>query len=140
MTAVMSLLFVFLLVGTHFSEAASFPKPGADGSIPTSWAEHAVATSVDWAPESRIAGFISGGANAHAAHHLFPRLSHMHSAAVTRIVRETAREFAVPYHETSFRGMVRGHFRHLKVLGQGDPRRESERDDRDRRVHLAPAP
>jgi linoleoyl-CoA desaturase len=121
MTAVMSLLFIFLLVGTHFSDSASFPKPGADGTIAISWAEHAVATSIDWAPEGRIATFIAGGANAHAAHHLFPRLSHTHSAAVTRIVRETAREFGVAYHETSFLGMVRGHFRHLKTLGQRDP-------------------
>ncbi|HEX4861552.1 MAG TPA: fatty acid desaturase [Rhizomicrobium sp.] len=139
MTAVMSLLFIFLLVGTHFSDGAAFPKPGADGTIAMSWAEHAVATSVDWAPESRIAGLIAGGANAHAAHHLFPRLSHTHGAAVTRIVRETAREFGVAYHETSFSGMVRGHFRHLKALGQGDPDREGERDDPDRGVHLAPA-
>ncbi len=138
-TAVMSLLFVFLLVGTHFSDAATFPVPDSDGAIATSWAEHAVATSVDWAPESRIATFISGGANAHAAHHLFPRLSHAHSAAVTRIVRETAREFAVPYHETSFPGMVRGHFRHLKALGQGDLHNECDRDDRHRCVHVAPA-
>ncbi|HWA92860.1 MAG TPA: acyl-CoA desaturase [Rhizomicrobium sp.] len=139
MTAAMSLLFIFLLVGTHFSDAASFPKPQADGTLPTTWAEHAVASSVDWAPESRIAIFISGGANAHAAHHLFPRLSHTHARAVTRIVRETAREFGVAYHETGFREMLRGHFRHLKALGQRDPDRERDGDHGDGGVHLAEA-
>lgn len=117
MTATMSLLFVFLLVGTHFSDGASFPAPDAEGRIPTSWAEHAVATSIDWSPESAFARFVSGGANAHAAHHLFPRLSHTHAGEVTRIIRRTAREFAVPYHETTMLGMLRGHFRHLRRLG-----------------------
>jgi linoleoyl-CoA desaturase len=98
-----------------------------------------LATSVDWAPESPLAIFISGGANAHAAHHLFPRLSHRHAAAATRIIRQTAREFAVPYNETSFAGMVRGHFRHLKALGESDLHHEGQRDEGDAGVHLLPA-
>lgn len=138
-TAVMSLLFVFLLVGTHFSDQAAFPKPSANGEIAISWAEHALATSVDWAPESRIAAFVSGGANAHAAHHLFPRLAHTHGIAVTRIIRATAREYGLTYNETSFPGMLRGHFRHLKALGERDLDHECHGNHCDRGVHVAPA-
>jgi linoleoyl-CoA desaturase len=120
MSAVMSLAFIFLLVGTHFSDEAEFPVPDADGRLATGWATHVLKTSVDWLPESRLALLISGGANAHAAHHLFPRLSHAHAPAVTRIVRDTAKAFGVAHHETDFLGVVRLHFRHLRRLGHAD--------------------
>ncbi len=114
----MSLVFIFLLVGTHFSFDAAFPKADAAGVIHSGWAEHALATSVDWCPESRLAAFLSGGANAHAAHHLFPRLSHAHGPALSRIIRATAADFDLPYHEKSFPGLLCAHFAHLNRLGR----------------------
>src|ERR1700712_5280168 len=84
MSAAMSLVFIFLLVGTHFSTKASYPAPDAAGLLPTTWAVHVMETSVDWLPDSRIALFFSGGANAHAAHHFFPRVSHRHNRVLTR--------------------------------------------------------
>lgn len=116
MSAAMSLVFVFMLVGTHFSTETQYPEPSESGEISTSWAEHVLSTSVDWLPESKFATFISGGANAHAAHHLFPRLSHRHGIAATRIIRQTAWEYGLEYHETNFSGMIRDHFRHLKNM------------------------
>ena len=115
--ALVSLMFVFLLIGTHFSTLAEFPPLGADGRLESSWAAHALSTSLDWAPRSRLASFIAGGANCHAAHHLFPRVSHIHYRAITRIVRETAAECGVRYNETTFFGMVASHFAHLRRMG-----------------------
>jgi len=120
MTALMSLVFIALLVGTHFSDEAVFPHPGLDGDLDTDWAVHQLTTTLDWRPTSWLALAIAGGANAHAAHHLFPYLSHRHYAAVTPIIRATARDFGLPYHEASFSGMVASHFRHLKRLGARD--------------------
>ncbi len=117
--AVVSLVFVFLLIGTHFSTLAEFPAPGADGKLDGSWAAHALSTSLDWAPQSRIASFVTGGANCHAAHHLFPRVSHTHYRAITRIVEETAAECGVRYNRTTFLGMVASHFAHLRRMGSG---------------------
>lgn len=119
-TAIQSLVFVFLLVGTHFSTEAEFPMPDKAGVLSSSWAAHALATSVDWLPESRVAHLFSGGANAHAAHHLFPRISACHYRAITRIVRNTAREHGLRYNETTFRGAITSHFRHLRYLARED--------------------
>lgn len=114
---VMSFVFVFLLVGTHFSNSAEFPVPDGDGRLPHDFAGHAVATSVDWAPDSRMAGFIAGGANTHAAHHLFPRVAHVHYRAINGEIERLARDCGVGYHCRSFPGMVADHFRFLRRMG-----------------------
>jgi len=115
--ALVSLVFVFLLIGTHFSTFAEFPPLGADGRLETSWAAHALSTSLDWAPQSRLASFVAGGGNCHAAHHLFPRVSHIHYRAITKIIKRTAAECGVRYNETTFFGMVASHFAHLRRMG-----------------------
>lgn len=116
--ALVSLVFVVLLVGTHFSTEASFPLADADGRLPTSWAAHALETALNWSPESRIAFYLTGGGNCHAAHHLFPRVSHSHYRALSRIIEDTAREHGLKFHRMSFPGMIASHFAHLKRLGR----------------------
>ena len=90
MQGVASLVFVFLLVGTHFSDATDFPVVAADGSVGHGWATHNLVTACDWAPHSRLAHFLVGGVNAHASHHLFPNVSHAHYRAIARIIEDTA--------------------------------------------------
>jgi linoleoyl-CoA desaturase len=120
MTFVTSLVFVYLLIGTHFCEEAEFPEVGPGGSLPDDWATHALATSADWSPESRIANFIIGGANAHAAHHLFPNVCHIHYPWIAREIAEVAREYGVRYNVLTLPMMIRSHFRLLRRLG-GEP-------------------
>jgi len=115
-SAVLSLLFVFLLIGTHFSDTAAFPSASADGVIGHSWAEHALITAQDWAPESRIAAFLTGGANCHAAHHLAPRLSHRHYRQIAPLIRSVADRHGVAGARTSFTGLVASHFRFLRLM------------------------
>lgn len=122
MTSVMSVVFVALLIGTHFSEAAKFPAVESTGRIPHSWAVHAMITSVDWNPTSKLANFFVGGANAHAAHHLFPTFAHIHYVPITRIIERTAREFGMPYNRTTLWGMIRSHFAFLRRMGRGEAR------------------
>jgi linoleoyl-CoA desaturase len=117
-SALTAQLFVLLVVGTHVSDLATFPLPDAEGRVAADWATHQLATSVDWAPTSRLAAWVSGGANAHAAHHLFPGYSHCRLAALSALVAETAAAHGLPHRITSFRGMVLGHFRHLVALSR----------------------
>ena len=117
MSAVVSLLFVFLLIGTHFAEETEFPTLDADGSIPGNWVSHTMDTSLDWAPESKIANFLVGGINTHAAHHLFPTVSHVHYVALTRIIHEAARKHGVRYNRTTLPGMLKSHFAYLRHVG-----------------------
>lgn len=113
-----SLTFVVLLIGTHFVEASTHPLAAADGAIAGSWARHQLATSLDWHPESRLANALSGGANAHAAHHLFPRVPHVHYVVLTPIIRAAARRHSVPYNHASFAAMIASHFRFLRGLAR----------------------
>ncbi|HVK18728.1 MAG TPA: acyl-CoA desaturase [Fimbriiglobus sp.] len=118
MTAAASVAFVFLLIGTHFAEGTEFPATDADGNLPRSWAEHNLATACDWSPTSFWAQFFVGGANAHAAHHLFPKVCHTHYRAIAGIVVEAAAEFGLPYHRTTLPAMIRSHFRFLRAMGR----------------------
>ncbi|MGL6076611.1 MAG: fatty acid desaturase family protein [Fimbriiglobus sp.] len=113
-----SLLFVVLLIGTHFADLADFPVPDANGSVGRSWAEHNLATACDWSPHSFTAHFISGGSNAHASHHLFPRVCHTHYPAIARIIETTAQEFGIRYNAVTLWGMIQSHFRLLHQLGK----------------------
>ncbi len=118
MSFVASVLFVTLLIGTHFAEEAEFPHFDRDGYIGHDWAEHALVTSVDWNPESKVALFIAGGANCHAAHHLFPTVCHIHYVPITRIIVETAAQFGLRYNRTTLPRLVRSHFRFLRAMGR----------------------
>jgi len=117
---VMSIAFIVLLIGTHFSEETVFPMVGDDGEIGHGWAWHALATSLDWSPESALGNFLAGGANAHAAHHLFPNVAHVHYPAITRIIAEEAERHGMPYNRTTLPKMLASHFRFLKRMGAGE--------------------
>jgi linoleoyl-CoA desaturase len=113
-------MFVYLLIGTHFCEQAQFPHADDDGVIEHDWASHALLTSLDWNPYSHVAHILAGGSNAHAAHHLFPNVSHAHYIALTRIIAVTAREYGLPHNVASFSHMVRSHFHFLKRMGKAE--------------------
>ncbi len=118
MKAVASLVFVFLLIGTHFSDETDFPLIDETGSIGRTWAQHNMATACDWAPHSRIAHFFVGGVNAHASHHLFPNVSHAHYREIAGIIETSAAEFGLRYNKLTLAGIIRSHFRFLKRMGQ----------------------
>ncbi|NDC39664.1 MAG: acyl-CoA desaturase, partial [Proteobacteria bacterium] len=81
-----SLIFIVMLVGTHFFDAAAFPRPSSDSCLPNTWVRHNLETSCDWDPTSPFARFISGGANCHAAHHLFPNICHTHYGKIAAMI------------------------------------------------------
>ncbi len=132
MSFVASVAFVTLLIGTHFAEETQFPHFDRDGYIGHDWAEHALVTSVDWNPESRLALFIAGGANCHAAHHLFPTICHIHYIPISRIVEQTAAEFGLRYNRTTLPRLVRSHFRFLRAMARAPGRPTRRRDGHDR--------
>jgi len=49
---------------------------------------------------------------------LFPKICHIHYPKISSIVRETALEFGVPYHDnTSFFTALQSHYKVLKHYG-----------------------
>ena len=119
-TFVNSLVFVYLLIGTHHCEEVDYLEPDENDRVDKGWAHHQLATSMDWSPLNPLANFVAGGANAHAAHHLFPNYSHVHYIPITRIIQDEAARHGMPYHETTLPRMIASHFRHLHRLGRGE--------------------
>ncbi|MBS1963106.1 MAG: fatty acid desaturase [Bdellovibrionales bacterium] len=112
---VLTLSFVYSHVGVN----TKFVYPDSTGKLPHSYAKHQLLTSVDFHAQNRWVGFIYGGFNAHAAHHIFPGLSSIHYWGVSKILKETSEEFGMPYHEVPLPQMVASHYRFLKKMGSG---------------------
>lgn len=77
---------------------------------------HIFATTADYATENPVVGWLAGGLNHHVVHHLCPYVCHTHYAPLTRIVRQTADEFGVPYRQHPT--MTRAIWHHLILLRQ----------------------
>jgi linoleoyl-CoA desaturase len=118
MSALVSMAFIYVVIGTHIADEASFPEVGPGGRIAKSWAQHAVEASIDWVPNSRFAAFLLGGFNSHVTHHLFPTVSAAHYLALTPMVQAAAKKHGLKYTETTFPGVIRAHFRMLRLMGQ----------------------
>jgi linoleoyl-CoA desaturase len=113
----LSYAFIFGLIGSHFSDEAHFQNLDANGYLPHSWSIHQLMTSVDYHAKSLWANLVFGGFNAHAAHHLFPSVSHIHYPAIFRIIEEACHEYNIPYKNLTMGQAIRAHFRYLKKMG-----------------------
>lgn len=98
---------------THTIDTTYFPvaRNEFDNSV-----YHIFATTADYATESPLVGWLAGGLNHHIVHHLCPFVCHTHYAPLTRIVRETAEEFGIPYRQHPT--MTRAVWHHLILLKQ----------------------
>ena len=77
---------------------------------------HIFATTADYATSNPVVSWLTGGLNHHIAHHLCPFVCHTHYAPLTKIVKETAEEFGVPYRQHPT--MTRAIWHHLILLKQ----------------------
>ncbi|KAF3363112.1 Linoleoyl-CoA desaturase [Chlamydiales bacterium STE3] len=102
----------------HIVENVSYPEPDSKGFISSRWAIHEMETTSNFASGSLFWTCLAGGLNHQIEHHLFPYVCHVHYPKVHEIVKNTAYEFNVPYHEqATFFGAIRSHFRTLKKFG-----------------------
>lgn len=106
----------------HCVEEAEFRDAPPEGEkLDRPWAEHQLATTVDFAPKSRFLTWYLGGLNFQVEHHLFPRVSHVHYPRLAAIVRDVCGRHGTLYrsHE-KFLVALRSHVRHLRNLGRAD--------------------
>jgi len=116
-TAGLILSIVFQLA--HVVEETANPIPNENGEIENTWAIHQLYTTANFAPKNKIVNWFTGGLNHQIEHHLYPNISHVHYGKIAKIVKETAKECNLPYHEfKTMRGAVIAHYKHLKDLGQ----------------------
>lgn len=103
----------------HVVDHADMPLPEKDGSMKNSWAIHQLKTTVNFGTRNRIVNWFTGGLNHQVEHHIFPNISHIHYSKIAEIVKQTAREFNLPYNEyDTTRKAIISHFQHLKELGK----------------------
>jgi len=116
-TAGMILSLVFQLA--HIVPKTEMPLPDDKGNIEHTWAIHQLYTTSNFAPSNKIVNFYTGGLNHQVEHHIFPHISHIHYDKLAKIVKETAKEFNLPYNEyKTMRKAIKEHFKHLGNLGK----------------------
>ncbi|MBL4654413.1 MAG: acyl-CoA desaturase [Bacteroidia bacterium] len=112
------LLLSLVAVLGHFVLNTSFPKPNDNDEIETTWSEHELEATIDFAPTSRIIHWITGGLNTHVAHHLFPKMCHCHYYEITPIIKEYCLANGYSYRQESLKGAIVSHFKYLKKLSK----------------------
>jgi linoleoyl-CoA desaturase len=103
----------------HTVEGTTHPLPNEKGIIENDWAVHQMHTTVNFSTRNKFLTWYLGGLNFQVEHHLFPKISHVHYPALSAIVKQTAKEFKVPYLENETLGdAVTSHIRTLKRMGE----------------------
>jgi len=104
---------------THVMPECSYPLPDDKGNMENDWAVHQLLTSCNYATQSRWFSWFLGGLNFQTEHHLFPNICHVHYPAISKILKETALEFNLPYHHyPTFFSAVAAHGRMLNQLSR----------------------
>ncbi len=103
---------------THTNTKVVQVSTNKKGKIEDSYEHHVFVTTADFAVDNKLITWLTGGLNIHTVHHMFPRISHMNLPAIANIVRDTAPEFNITYHEfPTWRTAIQSHFKALKKLG-----------------------
>jgi linoleoyl-CoA desaturase len=104
----------------HVVEGTAFPEPDpTSNKIEDEWAKHQVLTTANFATRNKLISWLCGGLNFQVEHHLFPKISHIHYPALSKIVRETCEDYNINYIEyPTLWSALGAHVRHLKTLGQ----------------------
>ncbi len=104
----------------HVVEDMHFVTPEGDSiKIESEWAVHQIQTTANFATKNKVISWLLGGLNFQVEHHLFPRISHVHYPAISKIVKKTCEDFNIQYKEfRTMRGAVLSHLLYLKKIGR----------------------
>jgi linoleoyl-CoA desaturase len=114
----LTLAIVFQLA--HVVEHAEFDAAGVDPvKIENEWAIHQVKTTANFAFSNKLVTWFVGGLNYQIEHHLFPRISHIHYPAISKIVKETCEKFDLNYiYFPTTRAAIASHVRFMHAMGK----------------------
>lgn len=119
-TMVTGLVISIVFQLAHTVEHTEFPMPTeVTGKIESEWAIHQINTTANFATKSKTISWLLGGLNFQIEHHLFPLISHVHYPAISKITKNTCREYGIDYIEfPKMRQAILSHIHYLKRLGQ----------------------
>ena len=76
-------------------------------------------TTANFATKNKLISWLVGGLNFQIEHHLFPKISHIHYPAISKIIKETCAEYGIKYIEyRKMRHALVSHTMHLKRMGR----------------------
>ncbi|RYD99431.1 MAG: acyl-CoA desaturase [Sphingobacteriales bacterium] len=106
----------------HVVEDVDFPTPDAETlKIEENWFVHQLQTTANFSTKSKFVSWMTGGLNFQVEHHLFPRISHVHYPAISRIVQQVCAKYNIPYHEyPTLAKAIGSHLGYLRVVGNED--------------------
>ncbi len=104
----------------HTVEDTSFPDiDKKTNSLGDEWALHQLKTTANFATRNKFLSWWVGGLNFQIEHHLFPKVSHIHYPAISKIIKSTCKDFGFPYIEyPKIRLALISHIHHLKNLSR----------------------
>jgi len=104
----------------HCVEEADFPEPHPQSlQMKNEWMIHQIETTINFARKNHLLNWYIGGLNFQIEHHLFPRISHIHYPALSKIVENTCREFGIGYFaHPNFLGCLKSHYLFLQKMGR----------------------
>ncbi len=121
MHVVMGLTLSLVFQLAHVVENTEFEHIALDETkhIETAWAEHQIKTTANFAMGNKVISWFVGGLNYQIEHHLFPKVSHVHYPAISKIVMEKCAEYNLPYNQyKTMSEALASHFRVMKFLGK----------------------
>jgi len=104
----------------HTVEETEFPMPDGDSNrIENEWAIHQVQTTANFATRNKLISWLVGGLNFQIEHHLFPKISHVHYPAISKIIKQTCQDFNIKYIEfPRMRSAIASHTSLLRRMGR----------------------
>lgn len=105
----------------HTVEHTSFPQADPlTNKLEDEWAIHQLKTTANFSTRSKLISWWVGGLNFQIEHHLFPRISHVHYPAISKVIKQTCAEFGIQYIEyPRLRYAVASHVAFLRQMGRG---------------------
>jgi len=102
----------------HTVGETTFTSFSENKDIENEWAIHQINTTANFATKNKLICWLVGGLNFQIEHHLFPKISHIHYPAISKIIKSTCDEFDIKYIEFKrMRDAVISHTLHLKRMG-----------------------
>ena len=119
-TMVTGLVISMVFQLAHTVEHTDFPLPSEEtGKIENEWAIHQINTTANFATHNKLISWFVGGLNFQIEHHLFPKISHVHYPAISKIIKKTCEEYGVNYIEyPKMRHAIASHVSYLKRMGR----------------------
>jgi linoleoyl-CoA desaturase len=104
----------------HTVQQTHFPLTDeTTGKMEDEWAIHQVKTTANFATRNKLVSWLVGGLNFQIEHHLFPKISHVHYPAISKIIRKVCADYGIPYIEyPKVRLAVVSHLAYLRQLGK----------------------